>query len=335
MRTTSALRTLLAALGASLLTAAGAASALAGESAGAAAAYPTRPIRIVIPFTAGSASDLLARLVGPKLTDAWGQQVVVDNRPSAGGTVAGSIVATSTPDGHTLMVSSSAFAGSAALFTKLPYDTVRDLSGVSLVASNPLVLIVGPALGVRSVKDLIALARQKPGQLNYASSGIGSGTHFGAELFRQTAGIDVVHIPYKGTPETVTDAMTGRVHYAMPPILPTIPLVREGRVLALAVTTRDRAPMLPDVPTIAEAALPGYEYDGWFGFIASSRTPRPVVDKLAREIARIVELPDVKERIAHMGGRARSTSPAEFDRLIRSEIATRGKVFRAAGVRPE
>jgi tripartite-type tricarboxylate transporter receptor subunit TctC len=177
-------------------------------AAGAAAQpFPTKPIRVVVPFTAGSATDILARLIGPKLLESWGQQVVVDNRPSAGGTVAGVIVATATPDGHTLMLTSSGFAGSAALYAKLPYDTLKDFAGVTQIASTPLLLVVGPGLGVKNVRELIALAQQKPGQINFGSSGIGSGTHYAGEFFKLTAGIDVVHVPYKGTPEAISDTM--------------------------------------------------------------------------------------------------------------------------------
>ena len=297
--------------------------------------YPTKPIRMLIPFTAGSASDILARLIGPKLLDAWGQQVVIDNRPSAGGMVAGGIVATATPDGHTLMLTSSAFAGSAALFPKMPYDSAKDFSGVSLVASNPLVLVVPPGLGVKSVNELLALARGKPGQINFASSGIGSGTHYGSELFRLAAKIDVVHVPYRGTPEALNDTLSGRIQYYLAPILPSLPLIREGRLLPLAVTTLQRAPLLPDVPTLAEGALPGFEYDGWFGVIAPSKTPRAIIGKLAHEIARIVDLTEIRERIASLGGRARSSTPEEFDRLIHAEIETRAKIFRAAGTKAD
>lgn len=220
-----------------------AAAALAlAASTSAAQGYPSKPLRIVIPFTPGSASDILARLIAPKLIESWGQQVVVDNRPSAGGTVAGEIVARATPDGHTLMLTSSAFAGSAALYDKLPYDSVRDFSGISQVAETALVLVVAPSLGVKSAQELIALARAKPGYLTFASSGIGSGTHYGSELFKMAAGINVVHVPFRGTPEGITDTMAGRVHYYLTPLLPVMPLVKSGRLLPLGVTTEKRQP---------------------------------------------------------------------------------------------
>lgn len=295
--------------------------------------YPNRPIRVVVPFTAGSASDLLARMIAPKLLDAWGQQVVVDNRPGAGSTIGTQLVAAATPDGHTFLLNSSAFAGAASIYPKLPYDTYKDFTPVTLVAGNPLVMVVSPSLGVKSVKDLIALARSQPGKVTYGSSGIGSGTHFGAELFAYTAKITVVHVPYKGVPEQVTDTISARIHYSVPPILAAAPLVRDGKLLAIGVTSRERAPMLPDIPTVAEAGVPGYEYDGWFGIIAPAKTPAPIIDKLGREIVRIVESPDYKDRVAAMGGSARHCTPEEFSQLIRKEIETRSRVFKAAGAK--
>jgi tripartite-type tricarboxylate transporter receptor subunit TctC len=298
-----------------------------------AAEFPMRPIRIIVPFTPSSASDLLARMFGPKLAEAWGQQVVVDNRPSAGGTVAGAIVAGATPDGHTLMLTSSAFAGSAALYDKLPYDSVRDFRGVSMVAQTALALVVSPTLGAKTAKELVALAKQKPGQLNFGSSGIGSGTHYGGELFNLAAGIKAVHVPYKGTPEVITDTIAGRMHYAMSPLLAAVPHVRSGRLLAIGVTSPQRLPMIPEVPTLAEAALPGFEYQGWFGVIAPARIPRDVMKKLNAEIVRIVALLEIQERIARDGSSAASSTPEAFDKLIREEIATRTKVFKAAGAK--
>ena len=297
--------------------------------------YPTKPIRIVIPFTPGSASDILARLIGPKLNEKWGQQVVVDNRPSAGGTVAGEIVARATPDGHTLMLTSSAFAGSAALYDKLPYDSVKDFSGVSQVAETALVLVVAPSLGVKSTKELLAFARAKPGYLTFASSGIGSGTHYGSELFKMAAKIDVVHVPFRGTPEGITDTVAGRVHYYLTPLLPVMPLIKSGRLLPLGVTTATRQPLMPDVPTLAESVLPGFTYDGWFGVLTQSRVPRKTVSQLSREIARILDLPEIKDRIASQGATAKSSAPEQFDKLVHGEIETRKKVFKAAGVKPD
>lgn len=297
--------------------------------------YPSKPIRIVIPFSPGSASDILARFIGPKLHEAWGQQVVADNRSSAGGTVASGIVAAATPDGHTLMLTSSAFAGSAALYDKLPFDPINDFSGVSQVASTALVVVVSPALGIKTLKELIALALQKPKQLNFASSGIASGTHYASELFNMTAGISAVHVPYKGVPEAVNDTATGRIHYFITPLLPTISLIKSGRLIALAVTSTQRLPVLPDVPTVAEAAMPGFVYDGWFGIFAPSKTPRAIIGKLNKEVVRILETTDVRDKILNQGATPRSSTPEAFDQLVRDEIVTRRKVFSAAGIKPE
>ena len=232
------------------LMAAGLAACLATAPV-AAQPYPSKPIRIVVPFSAGSQSDFLARVIGPKMTERWSQQVVVDNRPSAGGTVAGGIVAGAAPDGHTLMLTSSAFAVSAALYEKLPYDPIRDFSGVTQVASTALVLVVAPALGVRSAGEFLNLARQKPGQLAYGSAGIGSGTHFATEKLKLAAGLSVVHVPYKGVPEAMTDTMAGRNQFVLSPVVPALPLIRGGRLLALAVSTVQRVPVLPDVPAFS------------------------------------------------------------------------------------
>ena len=295
--------------------------------------YPTKPIRIVVPFSAGSATDILARLVGPKLFEAWGQQVVVDNRPSAGGTVAGGIVAGAAPDGYTLLLHSSGFAGSAALYDKLPYDSVNDFVGIMQIAGTPLVLVVAPSLGIKNLKEFIALAKQKPRQLNFASSGIGSGTHYGSELFNLAAGITAVHVPYKGVPEALNDVISGRTHYMVGPTLPSIPLIKSGRLQALAVTPTQRVAQLPDVPTIAEAALPGFEYDGWYGILAPAKLPRPIVDRLNKEVSRILETSDVRDKIVAMGGVVKTSSPEVFQKLIRDEIVTRRKVFTAAGAK--
>ncbi len=298
--------------------------------------YPTKPIRIVVPFTPGSATDIIARIFAPKLLESWGLPVVIDNRPSAGGIVAFQIVAEAAPDGHTLTATGSNFAGSAALYAgKLPYDPVKDFAGITQVASTPLILVVASSLGAKTLKELIAIAKERPGQLNFGSSGIGSGPHYGAELFNLTAGIKVVHVPYRGSPEVITDMIAGRIQYFLSPILAATSMIRSGKVLALGVTTAQRVPALPDVPTIAEAALPGFEYEGWYGFLAPAKTPRKIIDQLAAEIGRIDELPDVRERIAAQGASAKRSTPEAFDQLVRDEINTRIKVWKAAGVKAE
>jgi tripartite-type tricarboxylate transporter receptor subunit TctC len=297
--------------------------------------FPSKPIRMIVPFSAGSQTDILARLIGQKMNENWGQQIVVDNRPSAGGTIAAGIVATAPADGHTLMLHSVGHAINASLYTKLPFDTLRDFAGVSQVASVPNVLVVAPSLGVKSVKDLIALAKQKPGAINFGSAGIGSGTHINAEQFKVAAGINVVHVPYKGTPETLTDTMTGRIQFFFSPLVPATPFIKEGRLLALAVSTAQRSPVLPDVPTVAEAALPGFEYDQWYGILAPRATPKPVLDQLSKEIARILDLPDVRKTFQMQGAVAKPSTPEQFDAFIRVEIDKLAKVIKAAGARAD
>ncbi len=298
--------------------------------------YPTRPIRIVVPFTPGSATDIIARIFGPRLLESWGLPVVIDNRPSAGGIIAFQIVAEAAPDGHTLTATGSNFAGSAALYAgRLSYDPVRDFAGVTQVATTPLILVVPSSLGAMTVKELIALAKERPGQINFGSSGIGSGPHYGAELFNLTAGIKAVHVPYRGSPEVITDMMAGRIQYFLSPIVAATAMIKSGKVMALGVTTVQRVPALPDVPTIAEAALPGFEYEGWYGFLAPAKTPRKIINRLAAEIGRIADLPDVRERIAAQGASAKRSTPEAFDKLVRDEINTRIKVWKAAGVKVE
>jgi len=319
-----------------VLAAAGVSAGLGAQPAATEPAYPARPVRIVVPFTPGSATDIIARVVAPRLAERWGRPVVIDNRPSAGGIVACTTVAEATPDGHTLLVTGSNFAGSAALYAgKLPYDAVRDFTGITQFATTPLVLVVAPSLGVNSVKEFLALAREKKGQLNFGSTGLGSGPHYGAELFMLAAGIGAVHVPYRGSPESLTDLMAGRVHFILSPVLAASPLVKGGRLLALGVTTTYRAQAMPDVPTIAEAGLPGFEYQGWYGMLAPGKTPRKIVNLLSAEVGGILDLPETRERIANQGAAARRSTPEAFDKIVRDEIATRTKVWKAAGVKVE
>jgi len=256
-----------------------------------------------------------------------------DNRPSAGGIVAGNIVAKATPDGYTLMLSSNAFAVSAALYSNLPYDPLKDFTGVALVASNPLVLVVSPKLGVKSVRELIEIAKAKPGQINFGSAGIGSGTHMGGEQFKLAAGVNVVHVPYRGTPEALIDTMTGRIQYWFSPMGPALPFVADGKLMALAVTTAQRSPVLRDVPTVAEAALPGFDYDMWFGVLAPARTPRSVVAQLSEVLASIVGTSEIRERMQLQGVETKAVTPEAFAQLISTDIKKLGKVVNAAGIK--
>jgi tripartite-type tricarboxylate transporter receptor subunit TctC len=297
--------------------------------------FPSRPIRIIVPFTPGSASDLIARRVGSKMSESWGQQIVVDNRGGAGGVVGMSLVVGAAPNGYTLMVHSVAFAVTAALQPKLPFDPLRDFAPVSQIMASPSLIVVSPALGVKSVNDLIALAKQKPGQINFASAGVGSGTHLNAEQFKHAAGINVTHVPYKGPNEALLDVTAGRVQYFLSPLVPALPLIRDGRVVALAVTTAQRTPLLPDVPTVAEAAIPGYEFQSWFGMFAPGGTPRPVVDQVSKEVARIVALPDVAKGMAAQGEQPRSSTPDEFAAFVRAEIEKCRRIVKLANIRVE
>ena len=304
-------------------------------STGSGQVYPTKPIRMLVPFTAGSATDLIARRLAFKMSDQWNQQVVVDNRGGAGGSVASNIVAKANPDGYTLLVHSIAYAMNAALYANLPFDPVKDLAGVSQITITTSLLAVAPTLEVKSVKELIALAKQKPGQLNFSTSGVGSGMHLNSEQFRFAAGIDVVHVPYKGVPEQLVDTVTGRIHYLLTPLVPALPFIRDGRLLPLAVTTARRVAILPEVPTMAEAALPGYEFQAWFGVFAPAAAPRPVVNQISREIARIVELPDIKKQFLTQGEEGKPSTPEEFSRFVRTEIEKIRAIVKRAGIRVE
>lgn len=309
------------------------ASLAAASPASAQQKFPTKPIRMLVPFSAGSQTDILARWIGEKITDASGQQVVVDNRPSAGGTIASQYVLAANPDGYTLMMVSTGHAGNATMYSKLPYDTIKDFAGISRVASVPNLLVVSPTLGPKSVKELIAFAKSKPGQINFSSAGIGSGTQINGEMFRLAAGFEATHVPYKGAPESLNETVSGRVHFTFSPILVAAGQVKAGRALALAVSTSRRSAMFPDVPTVAEAGVPGFDYDQWYGLLASAMTPRPVVRTVNKEVVRILNLPDIKDRMQTQGATPTPTTPEEFDAFIRSEVQRFAKVLIAAGAR--
>jgi len=295
--------------------------------------YPSRPIHILVGFTPGGGPDITARWIAQKLGDAWKQQVIVDNRPGAGGTIAAGTVARAAPDGYTLLSVSSAHAVAAAIYAKLPYDTFKDLAGITETASSSYVLVVPPSLGIRSPRELIAAAKARPGQLNFASAGVGSGTHFAGEMFKAMAGIEVVHVPFKGIPESLTETMTGRVQFFMAPIANAINLVREGKLSGLAVSSAKRDILLPDLPTVSEAGVPGYESILWFGLLTSSGVPRPVVNKLNAEITRVLRGSDTYERFAPIGMTPRPMSPEEFDALIRNDVAVFSKIAREANIK--
>ncbi len=310
-------------------------AALCAQSADSAATFPWRPIRLVSGFTTGGPPDTLGRILAVKLSELLGQQAVVDNRPGAGGTMGTKIVADATPDGHTLLVVSSSYAVVPALYAKLPFDPRKDLAGITALYSSAYVVTVPSTLGVKSIQELIALAKSKPGQLNFGSAGIGSATHFAAELFNATAQVDIVHVPYKGIAEAVTDTMTGRVQMLMSvPLTVTTP-VKEGKLRALATTGRKRTAVYPDTPTVAEAGVPGYFWESWGGMLAPARTPRPIIDKLNRTVLTAFKMPDVQSRYATLGVDVAPMTPAEFDKFAAAEITRVGELARRVGIKPQ
>ena len=314
---------------------------LAGVSALAQAAqkdggeYPVKPIRILVGFTPGGGPDITARYIAQKLTEEFKQQVVVDNRPGAGGTIAANLAATANPDGYTLLSVSSAHAVAPAIYDKLPYDARRDLAGITLSAVSKYVLVTSPTSGFRSLKDLLAAARAKPGALNFSSAGTGSGSHFAAEQLLSMAKINVLHVPFKGIPEALTESMTGRVQFFMSPIANAVGLVREGRLTGLGVSSLKRDALLPDMPTIAESGVPGYDSVLWFGLLTSAKTPRPVVTTLNREAVRALGEPELRKRWAPIGLDPSPTAPEAFDRLIAAEIALFTKLAKAGNIKAQ
>jgi tripartite-type tricarboxylate transporter receptor subunit TctC len=306
----------------------------AAPQADSAATYPNRPVRVIVPFTPGGQPDIFARMVGEKLTQSLGQQIVVDNRAGAGGMTGSKTVADATPDGHTLLSISSAHAIAPAV-RKLPYDTLRDFAGISMLYNAAYLLVVPPTLAVKTVQDLVALARAKPGQLNFGSAGVGSGTHFAAEMFKYAAKIDVVHVAYKGIPEAMTDTMANRVQIFMAPIPSSSGLVKEGKLRALGVTSPARLPFVADIQTIAEGGFPGFRWDSWGGMFAPAKTPRAIVSRLNREVVSILNQPDIQKRMRALGAEPAPTTPAELDKHVAQELAMVFKLAKAAGLEPQ
>jgi tripartite-type tricarboxylate transporter receptor subunit TctC len=327
--TTRALAALCAAFGAI-----SPAASMAAQQGDTAATYPSRPIRVIVPFTPGGQPDIFSRMVGERLTQSLGQQIVVDNRPGAGGMMGSKTVADATPDGHTLLAISAGHVIAPAV-RKLPYDIVRDFSGVSMLYNAAYLLVVPPALPVKTTQDLVALARAKPGQLNFASAGVGSGTHFAGEMFKYAAKIDIVHVAYKGIPEAMTDIMANRVQLFMAPLASSSGLVKEGKLRALGLTSPERMAFAPDIPTIAEAGFPGFRWDSWGAMFAPSKTPRTIVNKLNREVVSILKQPDIQKRMRTLGAEPAPTTPAELDKHVAQELALVLKLAKAAGLEPK
>jgi tripartite-type tricarboxylate transporter receptor subunit TctC len=296
--------------------------------------FPARPVRIVVGFSAGSATDITARMIGPRLSELWGQPVIVENRPGAGSTVAAAQVAKAAPDGHTLLLVSSALAIGAALNPSLPYDTLKDFRGVAQVGVTTAILATSPAHGIKSVGELIALARAQPGKVFFGSAGAGSGTHLTAERFRMVAGIKTVHVAFKGQPEMLVEILAGRIHYATPSLGPALPLLKDGRLVALAVLDSQRSPLILDVPAITES-LPTYERDASHALVAPAGTPRSILDQISGDVARAVAHPDVQRQMLAIGFVPATTTPEQYDQILRSMIETFTNVAKEAGLRPQ
>src|SRR5262245_26196311 len=280
--------------------------------------FPTKPVRWVT-VGAGSQNDLIARTVTPKLSEHWRQAVVIENLSGASGAFAAATVAKAVPDGYTLLMLSSQFSIGAAVHKNLPYDAVRDFAGVTQIGFSTSALVVPPSLGVRSVKDLIALANAKSGQILFSSSGAGSGVHMSSERFKLAAGIKATHVAFKSSAEATIEAVTGRVHFSIPPLGPSLPFIKDGKLLALAVTNPQRSPLLPDVPAMVEV-IPGFQRDGSFGLLAPAGTPRPILNQISKDVARAFEHPEAKEKLQAMGSVAAATTPEEFDRSVSAGI---------------
>ncbi|MFM9982234.1 MAG: Bug family tripartite tricarboxylate transporter substrate binding protein [Burkholderiales bacterium] len=309
---------------------------LAGSLPASAQPYPNRPLRIVVPFPPGGGTDIGTRIVAQKLQEAWGQAVIVENKPGAAGIVGTELTAKSAPDGYTFMMGNiGTHAINVSLYKKLAYDPVKDFAPVSMVADLPLLLLVHPSVPANSVKELIALAKSQPGKLNFSSSGAGGSMHVAAELFKSMTGVDMVHIPYKGGAPAVADLLSGQVALSFSTVLETIQHVKAGKVRALAVTNDHRSIALPDLPTIAEAGLPGYQSISWLALFAPAGTPKEIVNKVSAESVRILKLPDVKERLLAQGAEPIGSTPEQLAAILAADIAKYAKVIRESGYKPE
>ena len=303
--------------------------------AAAQAVFPARPIRFVVPFPAGGVNDIIARIVGQRASEAMGQQWIVENRAGAGGNIGTDHVAKAAPDGYTLLSGGTGSLIMNPVIAKVPYDTVRDFAPVILIARAPNIVAVHPSLPVKTVKDLVALARSRPGQLNYASGGVGSTPHLSAALFATMAGVQIVHVPYKGTAAAMTDLRAGQVQMSILGIPPALPHVRQGRLRAVGITGLARSSQLPDVPTVDAAGLHGYEVSPWYGVLAPAGTSREIVARIHGEIARIMQSPEVRQSLVLQGAEAASTTPEEYADIIRVDLKKWAKIIRDAGIRGE
>jgi tripartite-type tricarboxylate transporter receptor subunit TctC len=298
-------------------------------------AWPSKPVRAIVPFTPGSATDIMARTVAERLTAQLGQTVLVENRPGAGGTIGAGQVAKADADGYTVLIHSSSYTVTPSTYPNTPYDTLRDLTGITPLGLLPNVLVIAPSKGIKSVKELVATAKAKPGALNAASIGIGSATHLNAERFRLGAGIDVVNVPFKGTPEALTEVMTGRVDYYFCPVNAALPMLKEGKLLGLAVGSAKRSIALPDLPTTLEAGIPNSDYNFWVGMFVPAKTPRDVIQRLYQETSKALHAPDVREKLTRLGAEPMDYAPDAFNTYIRNEIAANAALVKAAGIKAQ
>ena len=294
--------------------------------------WPAKPLRVVVPFTAASATDTTARMVAGRLSAQLGQTIVVENRPGAGGTIGVGVVAKAEPDGYTLLVHSSSFTVTPTTYPNQPYDTARDFSGITPLANLPNVLVIAPSKGIHSVKELVAAAKSRPGALNYASAGAGSATQLNAERFRLGADFKATHIPFKGTPEALTEILTGRVDYYFCPVISVLQFIKEGRLLALAVGSTKRSSALPDVITTLEAGIPNSDYNFWVGIMVPAKTPRDIVNRLYQNTLEVLQTAELKDRMAKLGAEPMIMTPQQFDTYIKTEIATNAALVSAAAI---
>ena len=308
---------------------------LALWAAGASAqTYPSKPIRLVVPFPAGGSLDVVARAIGQKLSEAWGQPVVIDNRPGAGGNIGADLVAKSLPDGYTILEGAlSTHAVNVSLYSRMPYDPVRDFEPITLVAVTPNVLVLNPSVPANDVKELIAYAKANPGKLSFGSGSNGSAGHLAGELFKMEAGVDMVHVPYKGAAPAMQDLLAGRVQLMFDNLANSMQQVRAGKLKALAVTTAHRSTLVPELPTLSEAGLPGFDISTWWGFLAPRGTPKEIVAKWNAEVTRILATPEMKAFFAQQGAEPSPTSPEAFEAMIQSEIAKYAKIVKASGAK--
>jgi len=294
--------------------------------------YPTRQVKIVVGFSPGGGPDITARLLGQKFSEKWRQSVVVENKPGAGANIASQLVASSKPDGYTLLSVSNAFAISPAIYSKLPFDPMKDFDAITTTATGPALLIVSPNLKINTVAELIMLAKKQPGKLTFSSAGVGSGSHFGAELLKANAGLELLHIPTKGIPEALTEVISGRVDFFISPYASAVAMVRDGRAKAIGITSIKRFKEFPDLPTLSESGAPGYKFEFWYGLLAPANTPKEILAQIASEVKRVNELPDVKERYQSLGIEPVSGTPEQFDKLIENEIKDLTRVAKLAKI---